>query len=337
MGISVPLRIAAGIAAIGSVLLLVTGSAHSQSQPAPPPQPSPQQEPPPLATPPEYWPEYAIPTTNDRAGRVVVAAYVQDQGPYRFIIDTGANRSAVSQRLAQALSLQAGGATGNAVVHGITGSAVMPLVEIGEMRVGTFKLGRQRVAVLPDAVFGSADGILGIDVLQKARIDIDFDRDQVVVRASSISYNEGRLVVHAKLRGGGLMLVPARVGKVKVVAIVDTGAERTLGNEALRQALALQARKDIDGTPTTVIGATAQTDEGLAYTAPIIWIGSARVKDFVVTFGDFHVFDVWSLRDKPALVIGMDVFGWLPQVTIDYPRRELQLRLPDARLPRTTN
>ncbi|HEX7374927.1 MAG TPA: retropepsin-like aspartic protease, partial [Steroidobacteraceae bacterium] len=159
---------------------------------------------------------------------------IGDAGPYRFIIDTGANRTAISRRLAQALALEVGPSASQVVVHGITGSAIMPLIELGSLRVGTFGIGRQRVAVLPDAVFGNADGILGIDVLQKARIDIDFDRDKVVVRAARTASSEGRLVVRGKLRSGGLMIVPARVGRVRVQAIVDTGAERTIGNEALR-------------------------------------------------------------------------------------------------------
>jgi predicted aspartyl protease len=289
-----------------------------------------------LAPPPGSGPEFAVPTTNDRAGRVVVEVSIDGQGPHRFIVDTGANRSAISQRLAQALSLAVGSAA-DTVVHGITGSAVMPQVQISTLRVGTLTLQNQRLAVLPDVVFGTADGILGIDALQQARIDIDFNQDRVVVGRSSISASDGRMVIPAKVRNHGLMLVAARVGRIRVKAIVDTGAERTLGNEALRRALELQARKEIDGTVTPVIGATAQMVEGLAYSAPTIWIGSARLQDLVVTFGDFHVFRVWDLEDEPALVIGMDVLGWLPQVTIDYPKRQLQIRLPDSRLPRVSS
>jgi predicted aspartyl protease len=289
-----------------------------------------------LAPPPGSGPEFAIPTTNDRAGRIVVEVLVNGLGPYRFIVDTGANRSVISQRLAQLLALPAGTAA-DAVVHGITGFAVMPQVQVSAMRVGTLELASQKLAVLPDLVFGDTDGILGIDALQQARIDIDFARDEVIVRRSSVSSSEGRLVVRAKVRDRGLMLVAGKVGRVRVKAIIDTGAQRTLGNEALRQALALRADSEIDGTRTTVIGATAQTAEGLVFAAPTIWLGSARLQDLPVTFGDFHVFRVWSLQAEPALVIGMDVLGWLPQVTIDYPRRELQLRLPDAGMPRTSS
>ena len=195
-----------------------------------------------LAPPPGTGPEFAVPTTNDRAGRIVVEVFINELGPYRFIVDTGANRSVMSQRLAQSLALPVG-TEADAVVHGITGFAVMPQVLIRAMRVGTLELAAQRLAVLPDMVFGDTDGILGIDALQQARIDIDFARDKVVVRRSSVASSEGRLVVRAKVRDRGLMLVSGKVGRVRVKAIIDTGAQRTLGNEALRQALALRADK----------------------------------------------------------------------------------------------
>jgi predicted aspartyl protease len=39
---------------------------------------------------------FALPTTHDHIGRVVVAAMVNGKGPFRFIVDTGATHSTVS-------------------------------------------------------------------------------------------------------------------------------------------------------------------------------------------------------------------------------------------------
>src|SRR5262245_22989425 len=49
------------------------------------------------------------PTRSDRLGRVVAPVIVNGQGPFRFIVDTGANRSAVSQALADQLGLTPNG------------------------------------------------------------------------------------------------------------------------------------------------------------------------------------------------------------------------------------
>jgi hypothetical protein len=161
---------------------------------------------------------------------------------------------------------------------------------------------------------------------------VDFERDRVTIRRST-----GRraprnyLVVPATLQHGGLLLVEGRVGRVPVKAILDTGAERSIGNEALRQALVLSARRPSETVSSTVIGATPQVAQGVSFEAPDVEIGGARLMNLVVTFGDLHVFDVWSLLEEPALLIGMDLLGTVPRFVVDYPRREFQLKKAPGR------
>jgi predicted aspartyl protease len=120
--------------------------------------------------------------------------------------------------------------------------------------------------------------------------------------------------------------VDGQVGRVPVKAIVDTGAERSLGNEALRAALVDGARRPRETVATTVIGATPQIAQGLSFEAPAIDIGGARLNNLTVTFGDLHVFNIWSLLEEPAILIGMDLLGTLEQFVVDYSRREFHLK-----------
>ncbi len=274
----------------------------------------------------EEGPRYAVATRKDRAGRILAPVQINGRGPFRFILDTGANRSAISADTVAALGLAADHAV-PMDVHGVTGTATLPSVEIASLLAGDFELGGRRLPVLPAAVFGGADGILGIDALQTARIEVDFRRDRVTVRRSKDRRaDDGEMVVRAEQRHGGLLLVDGRVGRVPVKAILDTGAERSLGNEALRSALALAARRPQEEVATTVIGATPQVARGVSFTAPTIAIGDVRLNNLVVTFGDLHVFGVWSLDEEPALLLGMDLLGRMQRVVIDYPRGEFRLQ-----------
>lgn len=304
----------------GIVLLAATALAEQESVPAtaaPPPAAAVVEEP---------APEFATPTTLDRAGRIVAPVEINGQGPFRFILDTGANRSAMSAATAEALGLIAD-EDSKVSVHGITGSAVLPAVKVQSFRAGELVFERQRLPVLPSAVFGGADGILGIDVLQSARVEVDFERDTVIIRRSSgARAPAGYLVVPAKLKHGGLLLVDGKVGRVPVKAILDTGAERSLGNEALRTALMLRARDPQEGVATTVIGATPQLAEGTSFVAPAIAVGGARLTNLTVTFSDLHVFKIWSLLDEPALLIGMDLLGTMQHFVVDYRRREFHFK-----------
>ena len=112
-------------------------------------------------------------------------------------------------------------------------------MEIEELRAGDLVLARnKRVPVLSQEVLANADGILGIEGLAGARIDIDFTEDRVTIgKSSDRPAASGMLTIPIKLAYGGLLTTRATVGRQQVIAIIDTGAERSLGNLALRAAL----------------------------------------------------------------------------------------------------
>ena len=268
---------------------------------------------------------YATPTRRDRVGRILAPVEINGRGTFRFILDTGANRSAVSPRLVAALGMDPA-AMAPVSVHGVTGTADLPVVELESLRAGEVDLGPVRAPVLDDSVFAGADGILGIVGLQQSRIRVDFKRDLVTIeRSTGRRAPSGYLTVPARAELGGLLVVEGSVGKVNARVIIDTGAERTLGNIALRDQLIDQhgSRQSFD---TTVIGATPDTQQGLTFVAPQVSIGVAYLHNLPVTFGDMHVFEIWGLTGEPALLIGMDLLGTLERFVVDYGRQEFWLR-----------
>jgi len=270
---------------------------------------------------------WAFPTELDQIGRILAPVYVNGQGPFRFVLDTGANRSVLSPRLVEllGLSLEAGISIS---VHGVTGNAVMPAVHVDRIEAGGLVLARdQNLPVLPPTVLAGADGILGIDGLGRARVDVDFRSDRVTIEPSQgRRAGPGMLTIQAELRHQGLLMTRARVGRLRVHAIIDTGAERSLGNLSLRRGLLLKPRKSGDNAVTTVTGATPEIGEGTSLRVPRIRVGEAELNNLIVTFGDLYVFQVWDLEDQPTLLIGMDLLGTVERLVIDYRRGEIQLK-----------
>lgn len=270
-------------------------------------------------------PLYAAPTRPDRVGRMLASVEVNGSGPYRFIIDLGANRSVLSSRLATLLGLEAAG-TGTVEVHGVTGSAIVPMAVVDELRVGSIVLVDQQMPVLTGAVFADADGILGIDGLQQSRIEVDFRHDRVKIGLSDLRRApHGYLTVPARMINEGLLLVAGRVGNVKTHVIIDSGAEYTIGNLQLQQALLGGTRKG-DRRDSVVTGATPGTASGVTHATPSITIGEARLRNIPVTFSDLYIFSLWGLADEPALILGMDVLGTVQKFVVDYGRREFQIK-----------
>jgi hypothetical protein len=131
--------------------------------------------------------------------------------------------------------------------------------------------------------------------------------------------------LHATRVTHGLMILPLQVGRVHAFAVIDTGSERTLGNLALRDALNERRRPGTVAKVTSVYGATAQVQAGEILRAPPLVIDTLRIEDVNVVYGDFHIFKVWDLQDKPAIVIGMDVLGTVSSLGIDFKNEDVYL------------
>jgi predicted aspartyl protease len=267
---------------------------------------------------------YAIPTTLDRAGRVLAPVTINGQGPFRFILDTGANRSVLSPDLVEALAI-APSPDAQVEVHGVTGSAMLPTVVVGELKAGDLSIVRnKRMPVLSGSLLAGADGILGIEGMAGSRIEVDFESGMVTLTPSRrASAPEGMLTVPVTLRHRGLLLADARIGRVRIKAIIDTGAERTLGNMALFKALLPTLSPQV--AAATVQGATPDVTAGASFLAPTIQVGDVQIENLEVTFGDLYVFRLWDLEKQPALLIGMDLIGTARRLVIDYRRREMQI------------
>jgi predicted aspartyl protease len=276
-------------------------------------------------TEPPTEPLFAAPTTLDRVGRVLAPVRVDGQGPFRFIVDTGATVSALSPVLVARLGLEPGRAPVR--MQGVTGTAVVPTARVARLEAGALRLHDLELPVVQPQVFAEADGILGVEGMRGNRLDIDFAADRVTIsRSRGDAAPHGFMVVPVRRRRDRLLVVDARIGGVRGRAIIDTGAERTLGNRLLQQRLRLAAR-DAGAAqhPTRVYGATDAVQHGESARAPRIRLGDAVLENVLVTFADLHVFRFWGLQDTPALLLGMDLLGVVSRLVIDYRRSELQV------------
>jgi len=144
------------------------------------------------------------------------------------------------------------------------------------------------------------------------------------------------VTARAQRNTNGLMIVDVRVGRrVKAKAVIDTGAERTLGNLALQNELNKNRRKQREVVAAVVHGATADITDGDVQTVREASIGDMTLSNLEVIFADFHVFKLWGLDQQPAMLIGMDMLGVLERLVIDYRRNEVSMYGEKAAVMRT--
>ena len=83
--------------------------------------------------------------SKDTAGRAVALININGQGPFRFILDTGANRSVLSQALATRLGLAHSGVD---VVHSVDNAELAKLVNVESLSFGSLRLSSGETPVL---------------------------------------------------------------------------------------------------------------------------------------------------------------------------------------------
>jgi predicted aspartyl protease len=267
-------------------------------------------------------PMYVAPTLRDRIGRIWAPVLINGQGPFRLVLDTGANSSALLPSVAQALGIPLHESK-KVRLHGVTGTAVVPIVMVDSLEVGDLFLDGERLPIVPD-VFGGAQGILGGKGFSDKRIFIDFGNDQIrIARSRGQPAPFGYTSVPIKITNGQLLMMDIRIGSVRTKAVLDTGAQQTIGNNALHEAL---IRSSHDATDQTIIGVTLDVAHGKSVPVPPIALGGIEIRNMRVTFGDMYIFEQWKMTHEPAMLIGMDVIGTLDTLIIDYKMRELQMR-----------
>jgi predicted aspartyl protease len=283
----------------------------------------------------EEGPVYAIPTSRDRIGRVLAPVMVDGKGPFRFMVDTGANRTALSPAAAQKLGLESrGGAPAQnpeqAIVYGVTGAATAPVVRINRLQADRLVWQNLSTPLVNGPVLNGADGILGADGFRDMRLTVNFRADRIELSPSrGWRAPMGYSVAKGALIKGALLTIPVQVGRVRATAVIDTGAERSIFNNALLQALAANEQPLPALGRTSVMGAVGGELPAVFYQTPELALGAATVKGLHVVGLDAPIFAVWDLDRTPALLIGMDVLGQTDVLVIDYRRAELWLRIPE--------
>lgn len=268
-------------------------------------------------------PRYVAPTRRDRIGRVWAPVTINGRGPFRLVLDTGANGSAVVASVAQRLETPT---SDSHIVHlrGVTGSAFVPAIDVDSMEVGELLLEHKRLPVVAN-VFGGAEGVLGTDGLLDKRILIDFGRDEIsIMRSHAQRAAAGFAAIPVRLRRDRLLTMNVMLGTIAVKAVLDTGAQQTIGNSALRDLL--RRRSDTAPREQDVIGVTLDVSRGEVVAVPTLHLGAIAVSGLQLTFGDMFIFEHWNMTREPTLLIGMDIIGSFDVLIIDYKKRELHIR-----------
>jgi hypothetical protein len=291
-------------------------------RPAPPPPP----DAPPL--PPAYFdPTLAVGGEDVKAKkietRLSVEVMVNGTGPYRFIVDSGADTSVVGLKIARALELPLGTP---AILNATTSRDIVDRVRVAELQLGPSTIRNLQLPALREDDLGG-EGMIGIDALVQQRLMMDFEKRLIKVEDARIPERRypGEIVVTARRQRGQLILTHVRAAGLPLDAVIDTGTQITIGNLALRDKL-IRGNRDKFVT-IQVIGVTGVTMDVQVARIAELQLGPITISDVPMAFADLPPFKRFGLSQEPALLLGTDLLETFRRVSLDFRARKVRFQL----------
>ena len=214
-------------------------------------------------------------------GAIVVPVSIGGAGPYRFLLDTGSTRSAISASLARHLR---SAVVAQTLMVTPTGGGIRNVTIVRALQVGQTRPVSVTAMVLPNEALaraGRVDGLLGQDVLAKWSYTIDYRRRELVWHDEGADHVLGHRLPLTSANGLQFVELPTLLGiSGPVRLIADSGAD----------AIVLFATA---GRP---MRSAAPMETGLLKTSTGLQVGQ-RIQLDELKLGDL------TLRNQPALLL----------------------------------
>ena len=267
-----------------------------------------------------------IQLTRNLFTRVSTDVMINGQGPFSFVIDTGSVSTAVANTVVRQLELPP---RAPLIVHGIASAAVTPSVEVDRLHLRGLRKRALHCPVFDREQMG-ADGLIGLDVLDRFRLSFNTQRRTATLARVGMRISTGGVetmgsrlsrdtVRSVRGRFGQLIMTNLQICGQTVSAFVDSGAQYSIGNQALRRVIETRRPSGLSSTKSfSVLGVTGQSTQADVARVDDLRIGHHRLGPATLLFADLYCFDTLGLSGRPALLIGADLLGRFQHVAINF-------------------
>jgi len=258
-----------------------------------------------------------VPYRISEAGHLIIDIAVNGHPAKPFIIDSGANITAVYEAHVSSLDLSDSG--NSTSVSGLVATAVRPLAEDLELKIGTRNFERDRVVVLKNPVIPTdVVGLLGVDILGEYAMLFN-KTDMTASLISSQDLNRGKFSgwrsIPLRHRVGsfpdkGLYFATIFLEGSPAPVLIDTGSDLNFVNwelaskdeefeklhRSLRKAMKLYGA--IDSVPLRMQGRFFD-----------VRLGKQRWDSVDVVVLEFNALSNIAPVDKPMMLAGVNMFS----------------------------
>lgn len=271
----------------------------------------------------ETWVTFRL--AGRKQALILLPVFVDGQGPYSFVLDTGATSTVVSNELADALALPRGekqdgrGAAGKMTLV----KSQLPSLTAGHEKLESLPVSVTDLSFLGRAMGAQVDGALGHSFLRHFALTLDYATNALRLRrpvgSTERALDEREIAFRWANAEDPLVVVPVFVNqKGPYDFALDTGASSTL--ISLELATEFGLAKEKISQPTAGGGNGTVSRVQLSSLA----VGAARQEKLAAAASDFLTQLNAELGSKLQGIVGYDFLRHY-RVTLDYPRGALTL------------
>jgi len=182
----------------------------------------------------------------------------------RMVLDTGSNRSLVSEPAKQRLGLVEDQRFMTAII-GVAVTTMKVDVTVDSMMIGAAPLSVDRIMVGAVPLGAMADGLLGMDVLREFDLDIDVPKRLLSLyrvrqcETADPPWDEPAVPIRGITTQFGRLGMPLELDGVEAAAVIDTGAAFTTIGQRMAQRLGLTEQKLADDQVGNIHGVGASS------------------------------------------------------------------------------
>jgi predicted aspartyl protease len=267
-----------------------------------------------------------VPLKLTDRGFPIVEIAINGAGPYAMVLDTAAGITTVTTPLKDELGLLNVGRMPQPLQLA-GGAQAVDLYTMGYVTLGG-QVAPAPITIILDAPLKyvrQARGILGMNVLSRFSVDIDQPGKRIILLEPGAMPSSGFdwSMLPTARRWDHFLVVDANVGGIAVKALIDTGANQTILNGRLRDALGIA-----EGDPGVTAGKLALTDARTLKTriGPIA-LDRTQWETLEIQAGDLPLFKALGMSEAPAMILGNDALKQV-RLFIDYAGDRIYLTRP---------
>lgn len=232
------------------------------------------------------------------SGHPLIEASINGKGPYKFILDTGADAVILNNELAAEIGLKP---TGNTKIGDPSAPTAVAAetFQVDNITVGDARFENVRAIGWKGLGRPEIQGVIGINLFYDALVELDYPAQQFTVRRGALGPHQGSAYY---LDGGSFLTVDLKFGSKTLKTHIDTG---NMGQIALPLSMAgdlkLKSKPKVVGRARSISGVfdihQAELDGAISFAGQSIenptihfndrfdWanMGSKTLADFVVT------------------------------------------------------